>query len=127
MKSVAGIAILVLTCACSSTSDFQPQEAEIAKLEIALSRNSCVGDLDKWERAYVRKQSLDDLEPDKYDRRMIEFTLQRADGKTIKAGRKSLQRYEDWEIAGGCPEPNCLFGGYVIPTNELILDCGATP
>ncbi len=38
-----------------------------------------------------------------------------------------MKRYEDWAIVGGCSEPNCLFGGYVIPTDELILDCGGPP
>ncbi|WP_194955434.1 hypothetical protein [Sphingopyxis solisilvae] len=124
MFSFVATAILVSCSACSSTSDFQPGEAEIVKLETQLAASRCVGDLDKWQRAYVRKQSIVENETDKFDRRMIEFTLERADGKRIVAGRKSMARYEDWAIAGGCSEPNCLFGGYVIPTDELILDCG---
>jgi len=118
---------LILCSACSSTADFQPEEGAIAKLERQLAKSHCVGNLDNWQRAYVRKQSLSENEPGLFDQRMIEFTLQRVDGKSIVAGRKPMKRYEDWAIAGGCSEPNCLFGGYVIPTDELILDCGGPP
>jgi hypothetical protein len=127
LKGPAVVTALILCSSCSSTADFQPEEGSIAKLEDRLAESHCVGNLDSWQRAYVRKQSLSENEPGKFDRRMIEFTLQRADGKTIVAGRKSMKRYEDWAIVGGCSEPNCLFGGYVIPTDELILDCGGPP
>ena len=74
----------------------------------------------------MRKGALEN-EAGQFDNRMIEFTLQRADGKVTVAGRKPLKRYEDWEIVGGCREPDCLFGGYVIPTDELLLECGGPP
>jgi hypothetical protein len=119
-------ATLVACSACSSTTDFQPSDAEIAKLERKLAVNHCVGNLDNWQRAYVRKESLEN-EAGHFDSRMIEFTLQRADGKVTVPGRKQLSRYEDWAITGGCREPDCLFGGYAIPTDELLLECGGPP
>ncbi|WP_428680267.1 hypothetical protein [Sphingopyxis sp.] len=127
MKSKFSVAVMVACSACSSTADFQPDETEIAKLERKLAANHCVGKLDKWQRAYVRKESLSENEKGKFDRRMIEFTLQKADGEAVVSGRKSMKQYEDWAIAGGCQEPDCLFGGYVIPTDELILECEAPP
>ncbi|MEQ8311263.1 MAG: hypothetical protein RIA72_11270 [Sphingopyxis sp.] len=126
MKRLFATATLIACSACSSTTDFQPSDAEIAKLERKLATNHCVGNLDNWQRAYVRKESLES-EADQFDSRMIEFTLQRADGKVTVAGRKHLNHYVDWAIAGGCREPDCLFGGYVIPTDELILECDAPP
>ncbi|MGQ3099927.1 MAG: hypothetical protein ACT6Q5_00660 [Sphingopyxis solisilvae] len=108
---------------CNSSSDFRPEDVEVAKLERQLDGHRCVGDLKKWQGAYVRKTLLSDEKPRAFDRRMIEFTLQRADGKDVSTGRKTMRRYEDWEIKGGCSEPDCLYGGYVIPTNELILEC----
>ncbi|GGJ48185.1 hypothetical protein CDQ92_09120 [Sphingopyxis bauzanensis] len=123
MNSDIATAILIACSACSSTTDFQPSDAEIAKLERKLPTSHCVGDLDNWQRAYVRKESLEN-EAGQFDSRMIEFTLQRADGKVAVAGRKQLKRYEDWVISGDCREPDCLFGGYVISTDELLLECG---
>ena len=127
MERKFAVAALIICSACSSSADFRPDEAEIAKLERKLSAVHCVGNLDLWQRAYVRKESISDNEAGMFDRRMIEFTLQKADGKAVVSGRKSMKQYEDWAIAGGCQEPDCLFGGYVIPTDELILECEAPP
>ncbi|ALH81362.1 hypothetical protein [Sphingopyxis macrogoltabida] len=126
MRRKFAVAAFIACSACSSTDGFQPDDAEIAKLERKLAASHCVGNLDLWQRAYVRKQAISENETGMFDRRMIEFTLQKVDGEAV-SGRKSMKRYEDWAIAGGCQEPDCLFGGYVIPTDELILECEAPP
>ena len=124
---VGFVALAATLSGCHSSLDFQPDNKDIAKLERRLATSRCVGNLGNWQRAYVRKQSLSEDKPNMFDRRMIEFTLQKANGKTVLAGRKPMKRYEDWGIESGCAEPDCLFGGYIIPTDELILDCGGPP
>ena len=59
MNSYIATAILIACSACSSTTDFQPSDAEIAKRECKLPTSHCVGDLDNWQRAYVRNESLE--------------------------------------------------------------------
>ncbi|WP_141237152.1 hypothetical protein [Sphingopyxis sp. GW247-27LB] len=119
---------------CSSSTDFNPTDAEIAKLEKRLDRHRCVGKLENWRRTYVRlpiftqeevaaakrEKRLERVE--NFDKRFVEFKLERADGRSIVAGRVKPKSYDDLP-AGGCVEPNCLGGGFAIPRDELYLDC----
>ncbi|WP_447764283.1 hypothetical protein [Sphingopyxis panaciterrae] len=125
--------------ACSSSSDFHPTDAEIAKLERLLDGHKCIGNLRDWRRSYVRspiftqeevaaakrENRLERLE--NFDKRMIEFALRRADGRVIKAGRVKPKQYGDFVPTDGCSEPDCVNGGYIVPRDELFLECAAAP
>ncbi|MBL9070293.1 MAG: hypothetical protein JNM03_09920 [Sphingopyxis sp.] len=57
-----------------------------------------------------------------FDKRMIEFKLERADGRSVIAGRVRPKSYDD--LAGGaCSEPRCLRGAFATEREELYLDC----
>lgn len=137
MKRYAVLALTILGSGCSSSSDFHPTKSDIDKVEAALARSKCVGDLDKWRRTYVRMPVFTQGEIEaarkenrmerlvNFDKRMIEFTLHRANGRNIIAGRAKLKRPEDFDLK--CSEPDCLLGGYAIPRNELYLECEESP
>ncbi len=70
--------------------------------------------------AAKRENRMERLE--NFDKRMIEFKLERADGISIVAGRVRPNSYDD--LAGGaCSAPRCLGGGFAIQREELYLDC----
>lgn len=132
--SMMSLVCALLLSACSSSTDFHPTDAEIAKLEKLLDGHRCVGSLESWRRTYVRLPIFTQEEvataqrekrlgrPENFDRRVIEFKLERADGRSVIAGRVKPKNYDDLP-AGGCAEPNCLGGGFAIPLKELYLDC----
>jgi hypothetical protein len=121
--------------ACSSSNDFHPTDAEVARLEASLDGHRCVGDLQNWQRTYVRMPVFSQAEVEaarkenrmerleNFDKRMIEFTLRRADGRNVVAGRVKPQRPEDFDLESVCAGPDCLLGGYAIPRDELYLTC----
>ena len=135
MKNFIGIAALLSCSACFSSSDFKPTDDEVAKIETALQRHRCVGALDGWRRSYSRMPVFatadfdaggqgDELRhPDRFDKRIVELRLERADGRSIMPGRRDLKSYDDFALME-CREPGCLGGGYMIQRDELAIECG---
>ena len=70
--------------------------------------------------AAKRENRMERLE--NFDKRMIEFKLERADGQAVIAGRARPKRYDDL-TSGMCSKPTCLGGGFAITRDELYLDC----
>ena len=90
MKAPAFAAALLLSTACSVQVDDSsiPSGDDIARLEAALARHPCVGDLERWERSYrfSRKTGLISDYTFNPDFDVIEFHLRRAGTILIRPG-----------------------------------------
>lgn len=105
-----------------------PSDSDIARVEAALARHPCVGDLNLWERNYrfSRKSGLLSAYSLNPDLDVIEFHLRRAGSITIMPGRNIVRwTAPDW------PDSNTILsldGQYKLLGGDLSLEeCEPTP
>jgi len=107
------------------------------RVEAALAKIPCVGDLSRWDRRYYYPPSFEseeawtaleeqrDPEPSSYDRNFIEIDLREAGFEEFGRGRKSYSNYPPGAIDTDDRSYRIAYGSYDVKSGKLDLAaCG---
>ena len=127
---------LFLLAACTPR-EVKPTEAEMDRVEAALAKLPCIGDLSRWERQYLYHPDFFAEEvaaaskegraprPSGYDRNVIEVHLREAGFEEFGSGRKSYSTYPPGSLDSDDWKYLIAYGSYDLKGDKLHLAaCG---
>ncbi len=128
--------LVLLTTGCAP-AEMKPTESEMDRVEAALEREGCIGELKDWLRRYHYKLEFSPEEsvaawkekreprPTAYDKSIIEVDLREANFEKFAGGRRSYSNYP--EGSGGIDDRDyrMAFGTFDVATGRLnLVACG---
>ena len=131
------VALIALALSACAAREVKPTEAEMDRVEAALGREECIGDLKSWLRRYHYKLEFSPEEseaawkerrepqPTAYNKSVIEVDLREANFEEFGNGRRSYSNYP--EGSGGIDDRDyrMAFGTFDVATGLLNLAaCG---
>jgi len=129
--------LLILVLSSCAAREVKPTEAEMDRVEAALSESPCIGDLADWERRYYYspKYFAEELDaaikegreprPSRRNKSIVEFDLREAHFEEFGSGRKSYADYPPGSADNDDRAYRVAWGGYDLKTGKLqMADCG---